>query len=128
MTIENTYEDERFQTNKNFFKKYHEDVITTNRVGSDPRIGGNITMFISGTNIDGKEYLIPLYNPDTREVEGTPYQVERNGEMKTMFRPNQKAIDRARQYIQSGQIIGYEKPDDAESDRGIFYPQITEKS
>ena len=97
MTIENTYEDERFQTNKNFFKKYHEDVITTNRVGSDPRIGGNITMFISGTNIDGKEYLIPLYNPDTGEVEGTPYQVERNGEMNTMFRPNQKAIDRASQ-------------------------------
>ena len=45
-----------------------------------------------------------------------------------MFRPNQKAIDRARKYIQSGQIVGYEKPDDAESDRGIFYPQITEKS
>ena len=68
------------------------------------------------------------YNPDTGEVEGTPYQVERNGEMKTMYRPNQKAIDRARQYIQSGQIIGYDNPDDADSDRGIFYPQITEKS
>mgnify|MGYP003680473669 FL=1 len=126
MTTENKYKEERFKTNKNFFKKFHEDVIATNRVGSDPRIGGNITMFISGINIDGKEYLIPLYNPETGEVEGTPYQVERNGEMKTLYKPDERALTRARKYIQSGKIDAYTNPDEAEKDRRIFYPQIVD--
>ena len=124
MAIENKNKENRFDLNKNFFKKYHNDVLSTGRVGSNENIGGNITMFISGTNIDGKEYLIPLYNPDTKQVEGTPYQVERDGQIKTFYRPNQKAIDRARKYIKEGKITGYETPEEAENDRKIFYPQI----
>jgi hypothetical protein len=124
MAIENKNKENRFDLNKNFFKKYHNDVLSTGRVGSNENIGGNITMFISGTNIDGKEYLIPLYNPDTKQVEGTPYQVERDGQIKTFYRPNQKAIDRAMKYIKEGKITGYETPEEAENDRKIFYPQI----
>jgi len=124
MAIENKNKENRFDLNKNFFKKYHNDVLSTGRVGSNENIGGNITMFISGTNIDGKEYLIPLYNPDTKQVEGTPYQVERDGQIKTFYRPNQKAIDRAIKYIKEGKITGYETPEEAENDRKIFYPQI----
>ena len=126
MAIENKSKEIRFNKNKQFFKKYHDNVLSTGRVGSNPNIGGNITMFISGTNIDGKEYLIPLYNPDTGEVEGDPYQVERNGEMKTFYKPSEKAITRARKYIESGQLVGYSNPDEAEFDREIFYPQIVE--
>jgi hypothetical protein len=124
MPVENKNKEDRFVQNKNFFKAYHDNVISSGRVGSNPDIGGNITMFITGTNIDGKEYLIPLYNPETGEVEGTPYQVERDGEMKTFYRPNKKAIQRAREYISQGLISGYEKPEEAETDRSIFYPQI----
>jgi|TARA_R100001086_G_scaffold229715_1_gene149704 hypothetical protein len=126
MVIENKYKEGRFNRNKQFFREYHDDVLATNRVGSDPNIQGNITMFIAGTNIDGKEYLIPLYNPDTGEVEGTPYQVERDGEVRTLYKPTTEALDRARQYIQSGQLVGYSTPDEAEADRRIFYPQIIE--
>ena len=124
MAIENKNKEDRFVQNKNFFKGYHDSVVSSGRVGSDPNIGGDITMFITGTNIDGKEYLIPLYNPETGEVEGTPYQVELDGEMKTFYRPNKKAIQRAREYISQGLISGYEKPEEAETDRSIFYPQI----
>jgi hypothetical protein len=124
MPVENKNKEDRFVQNKNFFKAYHDNVISSGRVGSNPDIGGNITMFITGTNIDGKEYLIPLYNPETGEVEGTPYQVERDGEMKTFYRPNKKAIQRAREYISQGLISGYEKPEEAETDRSVFYPQI----
>jgi hypothetical protein len=124
MPVENKNKEDRFVQNKNFFKAYHDNVISSGRVGSNPDLGGNITMFITGTNIDGKEYLIPLYNPETGEVEGTPYQVERDGEMKTFYRPNKKAIQRAREYISQGLISGYEKPEEAETDRSIFYPQI----
>jgi hypothetical protein len=124
MPVENKNKEDRFVQNKNFFKAYHDNVISSGRVGSNPDIGGNITMFITGTNIDGKEYLIPLYNPETGEVEGTPYQVERDGKMKTFYRPNKKAIQRAREYISQGLISGYEKPEEAETDRSIFYPQI----
>ena len=124
MAVENKNKEDRFVRNKNFFKDYHDNVISSGRVGSNPNIGGNITMFITGTNIDGKEYLIPLYNPETGEVEGTPYQVERNGEMKTFYKPNPKAIKRARDYISQGLISGYEKPEEAETDRSVFYPQI----
>ncbi len=124
MTIENKTKENRFVTNKKFFKNYHENVLSTNRVGSDPQIGGDITMFITGTNIDGKEYLIPLYNPETGKVEGTPYQVERDGKIQTFYRPNQEAIKRAKEYIKAGKIRGYETPKEAEFDRSIFYPQI----
>tara|TARA_R100001129_G_scaffold79619_1_gene54097 strand:+ start:2031 stop:2411 length:381 start_codon:yes stop_codon:yes gene_type:complete len=124
MSVENKNKEDRFVQNKNFFKEYHDKVISSGRVGSNPNIGGNITMFITGTNIDGKEYLIPLYNPETGEVEGTPYQVELDGEMKTFYRPNKKAIQRAREYIAQGLISGYEKPEEAETDRSVFYPQI----
>jgi hypothetical protein len=126
MAIENKTKEDRFTRNKNFFKNYHQNVLSTGRVGSNPNIGGNITMFISGTNIDGKEYLIPLYNPDTKQVEGTPYQVEKDGQIKTFYKPNQKAIERARKYIQEGKITGYETPQEAEKDRQIFYPQIVD--
>ena len=126
MVIENKYKEGRFNRNKQFFREYHDDVLATKRVGSDPNIQGNITMFIAGTNIDGKEYLIPLYNPDTGEVEGTPYQVERDGEVRTLYKPTTEALDRARQYIQSGQLVGYPTPDEAEAGRRIFYPQIVE--
>ena len=126
MVIENKYKEGRFSRNKQFFREYHDDVLATNRVGSDPNIQGNITMFIAGTNIDGRECLIPLYNPDTGEVEGTPYQVERDGEVRTLYKPTTEALDRARQYIQSGQLVGYSTPDEAEADRRIFYPQIVE--
>ena len=124
MAIESKTKEDRFTRNKNFFKTYHQNVLSTGRVGSNPEIGDNITMFISGTNIDGKEYLIPLYNPDTKQVEGTPYQVEREGQTKTFYRPNQKAIERARKYIKEGKITGYYTPEEAENDRKIFYPQI----
>ena len=126
MVIENKYKEGRFNRNKQFFREYHDDVLATKRVGSDPNIQGNITMFIAGTNIDGKEYLIPLYNPDTGEVEVTPYQVERDGEVRTLYKPTTEALDRARQYIQSGQLVGYATPDEAEAGRRIFYPQIVE--
>jgi len=124
MVIENKSKEDRLLKNKKFFQDYHTNVLSSKRVGSDPEIGGNITMFITGTEIDGKEYLIPLYNPDTGLVEGTPYQVERNGEIKTFYKPTKKAIERAKTYIKSGKIVPYDTPQEAELDRSIFYPQI----
>jgi len=124
--IANRNKEETFTKNKNFFKKYHENVLNTGRVGSNQNIGGDITMFISGAEIDGKEYLIPLYNPDTGMVEGEPYQVVRNGQERTFYKPSQEAISRAKNYIKSGQLLPYTSPEEAELDRSIFYPQIVE--
>jgi hypothetical protein len=124
MVIESKSKEDRLAKNKKFFQKYHSDVLKKNKVGFDPNIGGDITMFITGTEIDGKEYLIPLYNPDTGKVEGEPYQVERDGVVKTFYRPNKDAIKRAKQYINSGQLLPYSTPQEAELDRCIFYPQI----
>ena len=84
-------------------------------------------MFLTGVEMDGKEYVIPLYNPMTGKIEGDPYQMERDGEMKTFYKPTREAIERARGYIRDGLIVGYENPQDAESDRALYYDQVVGK-
>jgi len=123
--IENRAKEDRFKKNKDFFKSYHDFVVQNNLVGKDPRIGGDITMFIGDMEMDGKTYLIPMYNPETGVVEGDPMKVTRDGREFTVFKPNRDAIMRAREYIEQGILLPYSSPQEAEDDRQIFYPQIT---
>ena len=54
--------------NKNFLQRYHNNVIETGRVGTDAS-GKSNTMLLGTIQLfgDGKEYIVPFYNPETGE-------------------------------------------------------------
>ena len=103
--IENQSQNDRLQINKNFFQKFHDDVLDSDR----QRVvdGQTVTMRIIGVGVGGKEYLIPSYDPNTRRILS-----------------DQDAIEKYAPLIETGEIIGYDSPEAAEADRLIFYPQI----
>ena len=103
---ENNNSNLRFERNKGFFENFHQNVLETGRQGTTER-GETITMRIIGVNVGGKEYLLPSWNPDTGKVMSGAESVNR-------FLP----------LIESGQIEGYDSPEQAEIDRKIFYPEI----
>jgi len=102
----------RFEKNKDFFENFHRNVLETERQGTTE--GGEIiTMRIVGLNVDGKEYLLPSWNPDTRKV------MDENTDS-----GREEIVKRFLPLIKSGQIVGYDSPEQAEIDRNIFYPEI----
>jgi hypothetical protein len=64
-------------------------------------------MKIVGLNINGKEYLLPSYDIDTKTIMN-----------------NQQIVEKFKPLIESGVIEGYQNPDEAELDRKIMYPTI----
>jgi streptogramin lyase len=67
-------ESSRFKKTHAFLQKFHNDVINTDRVGTDPETGKSQTMVISGHGFEDpktgkvKEYLLPSYDPETKTV------------------------------------------------------------
>jgi len=96
----------RFERNKQFFGGFHRNVLGTGRQGTTPG-GETVTMNIIGVNVDGKEYLLPSWDPDTSSV-----------------MTSQEAVRKFMPAIRSGQIVGYDSPEQAEMDRRAFYPEI----
>ena len=106
MAVENSASSARLQKNRRFFENFHQGVLNSGKHGTDES-GQTVTMRIIGVNVDGREYLLPSWDPDTGRI--------------------LSGSEAARKYqplIKSGQIIGYDSADEAEIDRKIFYPQI----
>jgi hypothetical protein len=69
--------------------------------------GQDVTMYIKGLEVDGKEYLLPSYDPASGSIltdEGT--------------------VDKFKGLIDSGKIKGYDSPEQAEAERKKMYPVI----
>ena len=92
--------------NKIYFEEFHNNVLETGRSGEDA-LGRPITMFIGGVQHEGKEYLVPRYDPNTKKILSS-----------------KDAKKKALNDILSGKLKGYESVEEAERDRSIFYPQI----
>ena len=93
--------------NAQFFQGFHNYVMGNNLQGTDDQ-GRDVTMYITGLEYNGKEYLLPAYDPDTRQV----------------ITDSRALLEKYKPLIDSGQIAGYDSPQEAEQDRMIFYPQI----
>jgi len=105
MAVENSASGARLQRNKRFFKNFHQGVLDSGKHGT---VGGQmVTMRIIGVNVDGREYLLPSWDPDAGKILS-------GSEAARKYKP----------LIESGQIVGYDSADEAEADRRIFYPQI----
>lgn len=78
-----------------------------NLQGADEQ-GRDVTMYITGLEYNGKEYLLPAYDPETKQV----------------ITDNRALLEKYKPLIDAGQIAGYGSPQEAEQDRMIFYPQI----
>ena len=107
--LENKGNNNRFVKNKQFLQSYHNDVVKTGNQGIEatPEGGKTVTMKIVGLNINGKEYLLPSYDIDTKTIMN-----------------NQQIVEKFKPLIESGVIEGYQNPDEAELDRKIMYPTI----
>ena len=94
--------------NKEYFTEFHNNVISQGKeLQSDE---GTVTMRIIGIHHEGKEYLIPSYDPETKTI-------------LTDVKAKQKYL----QDIESGKLKGYDSIESAEKDRNIFYKPIVEK-
>ena len=107
--IENKQNGERFTKNKSFLQSYHNDVVSDGNQGLEAsmRGGETVTMKIVGLEYNGKEYLLPSYDPET----------------KTIMSP-QQIVEKFKPLMDSGEIEGYKNPSEAELDRKIMYPTI----
>ena len=91
-----------FRKSQDFFQTFHDDVMNTGRVGTDPETGKSHTMLISGYGFKDpktgkmKEYLLPAYDPET-------------GTVLTDAQVREKFRDR----IASGEIEGFESIEQA---------------
>lgn len=94
--------------NKEFLENFHNEVVSS---GSElVEDGRTTTMRITGIEIKGKEYLLPSYDPDT----------------KTILDPKEIA-ERFMPLIESGEIEGYDSPEQAEEERKKFYEGIVQE-
>ena len=91
--------------NKEYFKKFHNYVMSEGKELTQNN--KTVTMRIIGVNHEGKEYLIPSYDPETKKVLS-----------------DEDAKQKYLQDIKSGKLKGYDNPTEAERDRKIFYPLI----
>jgi len=91
--------------NKEYFKKFHNYVMSEGKELTENN--KTITMRIIGVNHEGKEYLIPSYDPENKKVLS-----------------DEDAKQKYLQDIKSGKLKGYNNPTEAERDREIFYPLI----
>jgi len=94
--------------NKEYFTKFHNDVVSQGKELT--RDNKTVTMRIIGVNHEGKEYLIPSYDPDSKKVLS-----------------DKDAKQKYLQDIKSGKLKGYDNIESAERDRQIFYPEIVGK-
>ena len=94
-----------FDVNKKFLQNYHDNVLETNRSGKDG--DKTVTMRIVGIGIEGKEYLLPSYDPDTQEIMNTD-----------------QIYDKFKADIDAGRVVGYPDWSLAEQDREKMYPEI----
>ena len=90
--------------NKKFLQEYHNNVIVTGRVGTDAS-GNKNTMLLGTTQLfgDGKEYIVPFYNPETgKEI---PFNS-----------PEEKPwLDKWRKEAKKGNLVPYNTVDEAEN-------------
>ena len=92
--------------NAQFLKKFHDDVVRSGR--SVTENGKTTTMRIVGVEVNGKEYLLPSFDPQTGKV----------------ISDYDKLVDKYMPDIKAGRIKGYNDYKQAEQDRKVFYPQI----
>lgn len=92
--------------NKAFFKNFHDKVVRSGKAVTEN--GQTTTMRIIGLEYQGKEYLLPSFNPETGKV----------------MTDGQAIIKKYLPDIKAGRLVGYDNPKQAEQDRKIFYPEI----
>lgn len=95
--------------NAQFFQAFHDSVIAEDKARKDN--GDTMTMFITGVEYNGKEYLLPGYDPATGEK----------------IKGYDNIINRWKPLIDKGIVKGYNTPEEAERDRKIFYPKIVKR-
>jgi SAM-dependent methyltransferase len=106
--MEERYNIPLFPENKRFLQNFHDEVVS-----SDSELvedGMTTTMRITGVGINGKEYLLPSYDPESKTILDSEEVAEK-------FMP----------LIESGEIEGYDSPEEAEEDRKKFYDDIVEE-
>jgi ABC-type glycerol-3-phosphate transport system substrate-binding protein len=93
-----------FSKNKTALKRFHDDVISSDRIGTDAS-GKSNTMLLGTTQLfgDGKEYIVPFYNPETgKEI---PFNS-----------PEEKPwLDKWRKEAKKGNLVPYNTVDEAEN-------------
>jgi hypothetical protein len=100
--------------NKEFFTLFH-DLVLKNKMELVGEDGEVTTMRIVGLEIDGKEYLVPSYNPLTKTVVDMD-DPEEVAELVSQITPS----------IQLGNITGYNSAEEAEADRASWYGEIVD--
>jgi len=94
--------------NFKFLESYHDAVVRGGMTGKMK--GEDVTMYIKGLGVNGKEYLLPSYDPESGTI------LSDSGTRKKF----KKLID-------SGVIKGYDNPKQAEEERRKMYDAIINK-
>jgi hypothetical protein len=94
--------------NFKFLESYHDAVVRGDMAGKMD--GKDVTMYIRGLGVNGKEYLLPSYDPESGTILSA-------GGTRKKFK---KLID-------SGVIKGYDNPKQAEEERRKMYDAIINK-
>lgn len=96
--------------NAKFFKAFHDSVLAENKQGRNEK-GETVTMYITGVGYNGKEYLLPGFDPETGKATNDP---------KTLLK-------RWKYLIDNDIVKGYDNPDQADADRDTFYKRIIKR-
>tara|TARA_R110002051_G_scaffold249603_1_gene309018 strand:- start:1231 stop:1698 length:468 start_codon:yes stop_codon:yes gene_type:complete len=83
--------------NRQFLQKFHDDVVKRDRGGIDKASGKPTTMKLGTVGVDGKTFVLPLYNPETRKT-GT----------------GKEALERFKEDLPS--LTGFKSTEEAEDD------------
>ena len=97
--------------NRRFLQEYHDDVIRTNRIGTEPRTGKSVTMHLGTFGTKDETYVLPTYNPATRK----DY-------------PGFEALDKFLPAIKAGKIEGFSTVAKAEYDLKVNREEILERT
>lgn len=90
-----------------FLQNFHNDVLKKGKQGKEGE--NTVTMkIVSVGDAPDKHYLLPAFDPQTGEV----------------LTDNNVILDKYRPLIESGAILSYKNPVEAEKDREIMYKQI----
>ena len=103
-------------TNKTFFEGMHSAVLKLSLEQIDEE-GKITTMRIASVEVDGKTYLLPTYDPDTKTVMDV-----------SSDEGKQALVEKFSPLIEVGIITGYNSAEEAEADRESWYPALVENS
>tara|TARA_R110000751_G_scaffold74548_2_gene150529 strand:- start:632 stop:1000 length:369 start_codon:yes stop_codon:yes gene_type:complete len=98
----------RFMKNRKFLQRFHQGVLDKGQSAPDKASGLPQTMQIAGIGVGGKEFLVPSFDPATGGVISDPKVLMKR------FLPA----------IQSGEIEGFDSPEEAQEAMKIIRQQI----